>query len=207
LNALWIGSQFNLRWTPLFEHGRKAFPVYFWNTERNCLFDVIDCDHTPGAKDASLRPNQIFAVGGLPLNLLEPDQARQVVEITETNLWTSLGLRSLAPGEANYTPRYEGGVLQRDGSYHQGTVWPWLAGPFIEAWVRVNGNNADAKDRALEKFVLPLRCHLQEAGVGHLSEIADAETPHHPRGCPFQAWSLGELLRIETFLHSSSQTP
>jgi len=87
--------------------------------------------------------------------------------------------------------------LQRDGSYHQGTVWPWLIGPFVEAWVRVRGNTTAAKQEARKKFLTPLLCHLEEAGLGHVSEIADAESPHTPRGCPFQAWSVGEALRLD----------
>jgi glycogen debranching enzyme len=112
-------------------------------------------------------------------------------------LLTPLGLRSLAPGEPDYKPYYEGGVVQRDGSYHQGTVWPWLIGPFVEAWVRVRGNNAAVKREAREKFLTPLLGHLEEAGLSHVSEIADAEAPHRPRGCPFQAWSVGEVLRLD----------
>jgi glycogen debranching enzyme len=110
---------------------------------------------------------------------------------------TPLGLRSLAPDEPNYKPHYEGGVTQRDGSYHQGTVWPWLIGPFVEAWVRVHGNNTAVKREAREKFLAPVLGHLEEAGLGHISEIADAEQPHTPRGCPFQAWSVGEALRLD----------
>src|SRR5438552_18635251 len=87
--------------------------------------------------------------------------------------------------------------MQRDGSYHQGTVWPWLIGPFVEAWVRVRGNNTPVKREAREKFLAPLLGHLEEAGLGHISEIADAEWPHTPRGCPFQAWSVGEALRLD----------
>jgi glycogen debranching enzyme len=87
--------------------------------------------------------------------------------------------------------------MQRDGSYHQGTVWPWLIGPFVEAWVRVRGNNTAVKREAREKFLTPLLGHLEEAGLGHISEIADAEPAHTPRGCPFQAWSVGEALRLD----------
>src|SRR5436189_5939811 len=107
------------------------------------------------------------------------------------------GMRSLEPGEPDYKPHYEGGVLQRDGSYHQGTVWPWLIGPFVEAWVRVRGNTTVARREAREKFLTPLLGHLEEAGLGHVSAIADAEPPHTPRGCPFQAWSVGEALRLD----------
>jgi glycogen debranching enzyme len=87
--------------------------------------------------------------------------------------------------------------VHRDGSYHQGTVWPWLIGPFVEAWLRVRGNSPAAVHEARNRFLPPLYEHLNEAGIGHISEITDAEAPHTPRGCPFQAWSLGELLRLE----------
>ena len=96
-----------------------------------------------------------------------------------------------------------GGVRDRDGSYHQGTVWPWLAGAFVEAWVRVRGGTPEAKAVARERFLMPLLRHRDEAGVGHVSEIADAEAPHTPRGCPFQAWSVGEVLRVERLLGGS----
>jgi glycogen debranching enzyme len=147
--------------------------------------------------DATIRPNQIFTVGGLPLVLLPGDRARRVVDAVETGLYTPLGLRSLAPGENGYMPHYEGNVWHRDMAYHQGTAWPWLIGPFVEAWVRVRGNTADAKKQARQQFFEPFVNHLSEAGLGHVSEIVDAELPHTPRGCPFQAWSLGELLRLD----------
>ena len=129
--------------------------------------------------------------------LLSPDEARQVVDAVEAHLLTPLGLRSLAPGEPGYVGHYGGGVAQRDGSYHQGTVWPWLIGPFVEAWLRVRGHSAEAKAEAAERFVAPLLEHLNHAGLGHISEIADGDPPHTPAGCPFQAWSLGELLRLD----------
>jgi glycogen debranching enzyme len=115
----------------------------------------------------------------------------------ERRLLTPLGLRSLAPGEPGYRGHYEGGVLERDGAYHQGTVWPWLMGPFVEAWVRVRGGLVEAKREARDRFITPLLRHLDQAGLGHVSEIADGDPPHTPRGCPFQAWSVGELLRLE----------
>jgi glycogen debranching enzyme len=117
--------------------------------------------------------------------------------VVESRLHTPLGLRSLAPDEPGYIGRYAGGVRERDGAYHQGTVWPWLLGPFIEAWVRVRGGIAEAKREARHRFLEPLHRHLDTAGLGHVSEIADADPPHTPRGCPFQAWSVGELLRLE----------
>jgi glycogen debranching enzyme len=123
--------------------------------------------------------------------------ARSVLDAVERELWTPVGLRSLECGHPAYRGRYEGSVLDRDGAYHQGTVWPWLRGPFVEAWVKSRGRTEDAKREADRRFVLPLRRHLERAGVGHVSEIADGERPHVPRGCPFQAWSLGELIRLE----------
>jgi predicted glycogen debranching enzyme len=200
LNALWIAARWNASWATLFEQGLASFRARFWNEERRCLFDVIDCDHVAGRNDAALRPNQILSVGGLPFALLEGERARLVVEAVEDHLLTPLGLRSLAPGEPGYAPRYEGGVWQRDGSYHQGTVWPWLIGPFVEAWLQVHGNKPANHAAARERFLKPLHTHLNDAGLGHVSEITDAEAPHVPRGCPWQAWSAGELLRLETLL-------
>src|SRR6266566_4996688 len=197
LNALKIAAQFAPGWQEHFERGLKSFRDRFWNEKAGCLYDVIDVNHRAGETDAAFRPNQIFAVGGLPFQLLEGDQARKVVALVEEKLLTPLGLRSLAPGEPDYKPHYKGGVLQRDGLYHQGTVWPWLIGPFVEAWVRVRGNNTRVKREAREKFLAPLLGHLEEAGLGHISEIVDAEWPHTPRGCPFQAWSVGEALRLD----------
>ncbi len=197
LNALAIGAQFSPHWQPVFEKGRAAFETRFWNSDGNYLYDVVDCDHQPGTVDRSFRPNQIFAVGGLPLMLLSPERAPPVVDAVETRLLTPLGLRSLAPNEPGYVGHYGGGVAQRDGSYHQGTVWPWLIGAFVEAWLRVRGNSAEAKAEARARFLPPLFEHLEHAGLGHVSEIADGDPPHTPAGCPFQAWSLGELLRLE----------
>jgi predicted glycogen debranching enzyme len=197
LNALWIRRGASKEWAALYARGCESFRARFWNEASGYLYDVVDCNHQPGTADASFRPNQIFAVGGLPEALLEHEQARRVVDAVESRLWTPLGLRSLAPGENGYRPHYEGGVHERDYAYHQGTVWPWLAGPFVEAWVRVNGGKVKAKKQARARFLAPLLQHLDEAGLGHISEIADAEPPHTPRGCPFQAWSLGEVLRLD----------
>jgi predicted glycogen debranching enzyme len=194
LNALWIGNRFSGKWVELFEKGSSTFLTRFWNG--SFLFDVVDCDHRSNVNDPSLRPNQIFAVGGLPLPLLEGKRARQVVEIVETNLLTPIGLRSLGPEEPGYMAHYQGNAIQRDGSYHQGTVWPWLIGAFVEAWLRARGNSDQAKIEARSRFLGPFSDHLNDAGLGHISEIADAEPPHTPRGCPFQAWSLGEYIRL-----------
>ena len=196
LNSLWIGGQFSERWKAAYQLGCESFAKRFWNAERNCLFDVIDVDHQPGINDPLIRPNQIFAIGGLPLQILQKDSALKVVETVQTRLLTPLGLRSLAPGEPNYSPRYRGGVRERDGAYHQGTVWPWLMGPFVEAWIRVHGSTSEAKKHADEQFVQPFLRHLSEYGINHIPEVADAESPFTPGGCPFQAWSVGEALRI-----------
>jgi predicted glycogen debranching enzyme len=197
LNALPIAGKFSKRWTKQLELGKVSFGEKFWNEEGGCLFDVVDNNHEPGSLDDSFRPNQIFAVGGLPLVLLDSEKARKVVDAVEQRLLTPVGLRSLSPDHPDYKPRYEGGVLERDGAYHQGTVWPWLIGPFVEAWLRVRKNSPEAKKEASLKFLEPLEMHIEQAGIGHISEICDAEAPHTPRGCPFQAWSYGEYMRIK----------
>jgi predicted glycogen debranching enzyme len=196
LNALKIAERYSPHWSELFTRGLESFRARFWNEPAGYLYDVVDPDHQRGAVDASFRPNQIFAVGGLPLCLLEPAQARRVVDAVEARLLTPLGLRSLAAGESGYCGRYQGGVRERDAAYHQGTVWPWLMGPFAEAWVRVRGGTAEARREATQRFLKPLLDHLDQAGIGHISEIADGDPPHTPRGCPFQAWSVAEALRL-----------
>jgi predicted glycogen debranching enzyme len=179
------------------ETARLALEARFWNAERGMLFDVVDDGHRPGVVDTACRPNQIFAAGGLPFSLLSPERTRQVVDAVERELWTPLGLRSLERSHPAYVPHYQGGVWERDGAYHQGTVWPWLIGPFVEAWVKTRGNTNEAKLLARQQFLAPLYEHLSSAGLGHISEIVDAEPPYTPRGCPFQAWSVAELLRLE----------
>lgn len=197
LNALAFAGQFSARWRELYLEGLNSFRKRFWNEESRSLYDVIDVEHHPGTADDSFRPNQIFAVGGLPLGLLEQDQALAVVKAVEGKLLTPLGLRTLAPDSPDYHPQLKGGVQERDTAYHNGTVWPWLLGPFVEAWVRVHGNTPGARGEARARFLVPLLAHLDSAGLGHLPEIADAEPPHTPRGCPFQAWSIAEALRLD----------
>jgi predicted glycogen debranching enzyme len=197
LNALRIVSAWTPAWRDVYDRGLTAFGERFWNPQWGWLNDVVDPDHRPGTYDASLRPNQILAVGGLPFAELDRDRSRRVVDAVEASLLTPVGLRSLSPADPRYVPRYRGGVVERDGSYHQGTVWPWQLGPFVEAWVRVRGNTPAARREARARFLEPLRRHLEEGGLGHVSEIADADPPHTPRGCPFQAWSVGEALRLE----------
>jgi len=203
INALRLAGAREGRWRSLAERAREAFAARFWNDARGCLHDVVDVDHRAGACDESLRPNQILALGGLPFPLLEGERARRAVDTVEASLWTPLGLRSLAPSEPGYVPRYEGGPAARDAAYHQGTVWPWLLGPFVEAWVRVRGGDPATQREARTRFLAPLERHRREAGLGHVSEIADAEAPHTPRGCPFQAWSLAEWLRLDAWLEGT----
>jgi glycogen debranching enzyme len=119
-----------------------------------------------------------------------------VLACVERHLFTPLGLRSLSPEDSAYRAVYEGGVWERDSAYHQGTVWPFLMGAFVEAWLRVHGPDRIRREEARRRFLTPLLAHLDEAALGHVSEIADASVPHTPRGCPWQAWSLGELLRL-----------
>src|SRR6266699_2086973 len=197
LNALSAASRLEPGWRGVFERGRAAFVERFWNEALGRLADVIDVDHIPGTRDDSFRPNQILAVGGLPVALVDGQRGRRIVDAVERHLLTPVGLRSLAPSEPGYAPRYEGDSAARDAVYHQGTVWPWLIGPFVDAWVRVRGNTAAARRDARAQFVDPLLTRIQTFGLGHLSEIADAEAPFEPKGCPFQAWSLGELLRLD----------
>jgi predicted glycogen debranching enzyme len=196
INALDVGARFAPALAALADRGAESFVARFWDDARGHLYDVVDVDHREGAVDASFRPNQIFAAGGSKRMLLPLEAARRVVDAVEARLWTPLGLRSLAPGEPSYAPAYEGGVRERDGAYHRGTVWPWLIGPFTDAWIRTHGDDEDARRLARERFVEPLLEHLDRAGVDHVSEIADGDPPHRPRGCPFQAWSVGELLRL-----------
>ncbi len=200
LNALSVAAAWEPAWSAVLQRGLGSFRRRFPGPAGGGLFDVVDCGGSPGATDPAVRPNQILAVGGLPLPLLEGDAAARVVAAVEHDLLTPLGLRSLAPGAPGYTGRYEGGPEQRDGAYHQGTVWPWLVGAFAEAWVRVRGGAPGARSEARERFLAPLLGHLDAAGVGHVSEIADGDAPHTPRGCPFQAWSVGEALRLERSL-------
>lgn len=178
------------RCAKLAARAKTSFNQVFWNEEAGCLYDVVNGSE----RDASIRPNQIFAVS-LPHTMLSQGRAQQVVAVVERELLTPFGLRSLAPGDLRYCPRYTGDIPSRDGAYHQGTIWTWLLGPFITAYLKVHQNSAEARQQAsvwLSAFVE----HLREAGLGQVSEIFDAEPPHLPRGCVAQAWSVAELLRV-----------
>jgi predicted glycogen debranching enzyme len=165
-----------------------SFNQLFWNEKAGCLYDV-----TNGSPDPSIRPNQILAVS-LPHSMLSAERAMSVVEKVREHLLTPYGLRTLSASDPEYRGRYTGGPVERDGAYHQGTVWPWLMGPFIAAYVKVNGGS-DAARRQAAEWLAPLKDHLADAGLGHISEIFDGDAPHQPRGCIAQAWSVAEVLR------------
>jgi glycogen debranching enzyme len=167
-----------------------SFNRLFWNEDLGCLYDVVN----GGPPDSSIRPNQIFAVS-LPHSMLSRDRARSVVEKVEEHLLTPFGLRSLAPSDLQYHGRYTGGPSDRDGAYHRGTVWSWLLGPFITAYIKVNGGSEEARRQA-QSWLSPLESHLAEAGLGQISEIFEGDWPHRPRGCIAQAWSVAEILRV-----------
>jgi len=197
VQALWINALLcaGPRFRQAADRARTAFAERFWNAEANCLYDVVDVDHVAGRVDARIRPNQIFALGGLPFRIVSGRMARAVLDTVERELLTPMGLRSLAPGDPAYRPRYQGGVAERDAAYHQGSVWPWLVGPFVDAWLEANGDDDAHRAEAQRRFLTPLLDRLYVAGLGHVCEIADGDPPHAARGCPFQAWSQGELLR------------
>ena len=205
INALRIAGRASARWAALASHAQATFAERFWNDERGFLYDVVDVDHKVGVNDDRLRPNQVLAIGGLPYSVLEGEMARRVVDVVERQLWTPAGLRSLGPGEPGYIGHYRGDARQRDGAYHQGTVWPWLIGAFVEAWLRVRVDTTENRIEAASRFLGPLLRHYDVSGPGHVAEIADGDAPHTPGGCPFQAWSVGEALRLaEGVLRSSS---
>src|SRR6266516_197258 len=206
INALWYNA---LRIMGAFA-GRLAKPdtfreraeaakrgvARFLRADGEGLYDVID---GPNGDDASIRPNQIFAVS-LPYSPHSSDDQARVVRVCRRHLITAYGLRSLAPGSPAYHPGYGGGVLERDGGYHQGPVWGWLLGPFSLALYRVTGD-AIAAQAVLE----PMRDTLEDQGVGTIGEIFDGEPPHHPRGAPAQAWSVACTLDAWRLLKQAEQ--
>ena len=203
INALWVNALLLLsRWGRELgdepeaseaaveaEMAQGSLRRAFWNPARGCLFDTI------GPNDPALRPNQLFAVPLLP-----PEQRKSVVRVVSETLLTPFGLRTLAPGEPGYTPRYRGGPAERDRAYHQGTVWPWLLGPYVDAYLSAFGRTPRtlAHCRALLE---PLRRHQREdTCLGSVSELFDADPPHAPGGAPAQAWSVAELQRLTSLL-------
>jgi len=168
---------------------RWSFNRLFWNESTGCLYDVVNGD----PPDASIRPNQILAVS-LHYGMVARGRAHAIVDVVARELLTPYGLRTLARSDPHYVGHYAGDQHARDSAYHQGTVWPWLLGPFLSAYVAVNGGTAEARMQAA-KWLGPFHQHLREAGLGQVSEILDGDPPHRPRGCIAQAWSVAELLR------------
>jgi predicted glycogen debranching enzyme len=177
------------RYAALADRTRESFNAQFWNDSKDCLYDVVDGD----MRDGSMRPNQVIAAS-LPYTMLSPERARRMLEAVRRELFTPLGLRSLSPYDPRYRGRYEGDVWSRDSAYHQGTVWAWLMGPFITAWVKAHGRSEEAREEA-GRWLREFSEHLRDAGLGQISEIFDGDAPHTPRGCVAQAWSVAELLR------------
>jgi predicted glycogen debranching enzyme len=167
-----------------------SFRRLFWNEARGCLFDVV----LPEGPDARVRPNQIFAVS-LPFSPLDEAQKRSVVRVVERELLTPLGLRTLAPGERGYRPRYAGDPVGRDSAYHQGAVWPWLLGPYVTAYLNAFGRSPETRAHARD-LLAAVEGHLQVGCLGHVGELLDADAPHAPGGAPAQAWSVAEILRV-----------
>jgi len=169
---------------------RQSFNERFWYDEGQYLYDVVDQEG--GGNDAKLRPNQIFAIS-LDYPVLDESRWRRVVEVVQEKLLTPVGLRSLSPDDPEYKQAYDGDLRARDAAYHQGTVWSWLIGPFIDAWLKVHPSDTAGARKFLEGFHL----HLTDAGIGTVSEIFDANPPFTPRGCAAQAWGVAEVLRSE----------
>ncbi len=169
---------------------QAAFAGPLWNATTGGLFDVL----FPDGPDERIRPNQIFAVS-LPYSPLTADQKKSVVRLVERELLTPVGLRTLSPGHPEYRPRYEGDPVSRDSAYHQGTVWPWLLGPYVTAYLNAFGRTSATKGH-VAALLAPLEAHLDTACLGQVSEVTDADPPYAPGGAPAQAWSVAELLRV-----------
>lgn len=167
---------------------KRQFQVQFWNQEKGCLYDYIDKD----IRDEAVRPNQIFAIS-LPFPLMSNTKSYQILKVVEEELLTSRGLRSLSDQDAQYQSKYQGDLMSRDGAYHQGTVWGWLMGPYIDALVKIKGLAGKEEARTL---FLNMDEHLREGCISSVSEIFDGNSPHKARGCFAQAWSVAELLRV-----------
>ena len=202
INALWYNALKLLeRWVceeqredaapPLAEHAaraRESFNRRFWNPETGYLFDIVDGED---GNDSSCRPNQLFAIS-LEHPVLDEVHWKPVVDVCKEKLLTPVGLRSLSPDNKDYKSRYDGDLRSRDAAYHQGTVWAWLIGPFVDAWLRLHPDDRKSARGFLDGF----GPHLGEASIGSISEVFDAEAPYTPRGCIAQAWSVAEVLRV-----------
>jgi predicted glycogen debranching enzyme len=169
----------------------KSFNAKFWNPKAGCLFDVLEPDNA----DASIRPNQVFAAS-LDFAILNKARRRLVVDVVSRELVTPYGLRTLSPSDPKFVGKCVGDRVSRDKAYHNGTIWPWLLGPFITAYLKTKGYEARARDRLLQELVLPFfTVGARQAGLGTLGEIHDSDPPYTPRGCIAQAWSVAEPLR------------
>jgi predicted glycogen debranching enzyme len=192
LLARWLGEEGEVTAAqPIAEAAvrvRTSFNERFWYEAGGYLYDVID--GPDGSSDSALRPNQLFAIS-LPHRVLDEARWRSVLEVVERELLTPVGLRSLARNHPDYKPRYDGDLRSRDAAYHQGTVWSWLIGPFVDAWLQLN----PGREEEAGKFLVGFGPHLSEAGIGSISEVFDAEPPFEPRGCIAQAWGVAEVLR------------
>ena len=192
INALWYHGLVLMGERELAAKVRESFRKAFWISPFRGLADVIGDD---GRRDAAVRPNQIFAVS-LANSPLTDEQQAAVVEVVQRELLTPVGLRTLARSDLNFKPHYTGPQVQRDAAYHNGTIWPWPIGAFLEAYLRVNKRSPASVEQA-KRWLEPLIHHLEhDACVGSISEIFEAEEPHRPDGCPAQAWSVAEVLRL-----------
>jgi predicted glycogen debranching enzyme len=180
------------RFGSLADQVQQSFNLRFWNSAKGYLFDVVDGEH---GDDPSCRPNQVFAIS-LPHPVLDPKYWKPVLDVVEEKLLTPVGLRSLAPDEPDYKPKYDGDLRARDAAYHQGTVWAWLIGPFIDAWLKLY---PERRQEAM-RFIACFEPHLSEACIGSISEVFDASEPHTARACIAQAWSVAEVLRCYVLL-------
>jgi predicted glycogen debranching enzyme len=189
LSATFGDADASSRHAALAERVQRRFLEAFWNEADGCLYDVV----TDSGPDRSIRPNQILAVS-LPYSLLAGEKALRVVEVVEWELLSPYGLRTLSPHDPTYRGRYGDDPRSRDSAYHQGTVWPWLLGPFLTAYVKVHGETEQARQR-VDRYLDSMRAHLEQAGLGQISEVFDGDPPHRPGGCIAQAWSVAEVLR------------
>ena len=209
INALWYSLLAHLeelavdktatrdakRWRALRRRARKAFLARFWLEDEGYLADVWRPD---GSSDASVRPNMVLAAS-LEASPLTRAQRGSIVERANAELLTPVGLRTLSPSDPHYAPRFEGGPDERDGAYHQGTVWPWLLGAWVEASLRAFGRSRAVRDDLRAKLS-GLEPELERAGLLHVSEVFDGDAPHRPGGTIAQAWNTAELLRAFSML-------